>query len=177
MDNQNDGKRNGEAPEPVEAGAEASVQSHSPEDPSRPAEDLTHYAAPEIDDDDDDAPTEWVPSRFEKRVNAIPEGMWNLYQTLAGVAVGLFTVFALFQSSEGLGPMFLVALVLALAAPNLLEDRGRRKLNRFRIVLVIVLAAGIIAMTVYTGTTQGWDFLKKPKAESAMGWPAGRQRW
>ena len=114
------------------------------ENPMPPEE---RYAAPEIDDDDDDdAPTEWVPSRFEKRVHAIPEAKWNLYQTLGGAAVGLFTLFALFVGGTGVNAMFLIAIALALLLPNILEDRGRRKLNRARLVLVIVLAVGIVIM-------------------------------
>ena len=50
------------------------------------------YAAPEIDDDDDDAPTEWVPSRFEKKVNAIPQTQWDLYQILGGTAIYMLLV-------------------------------------------------------------------------------------
>ena len=126
-----------------------------------PSDDLTRYASPEIEDDEDDAPTEWVPSRFEKRIHAIPEGLWNLYQTLAGVAVGAFSVFALYFGGSGLSPLFLAALALALAAPNILEDRGRRRLSRFRIVLIIAIALGVIGMTAYTGATQGWDFFRK----------------
>ena len=151
-----------------------------------PADDLSRYGEPEIDDapaprpapgvdaapeidDDDDAPTEWVPSRFEKRIHAIPEGQWNLYQTLAGVAIGLFTAFSLFFGGPGLNPMFLVAVVLALAAPSVLEDRGRRRLTRFRITLIIVLAAGIIGMTVYTGVTKGWStFTLRQEEEAAL---------
>ena len=147
-----------------------------PVEPAQPAEEPRHgidaqrYAAPEIEDDDpDDAPTEWVPSRFEKRIHAIPEKQWNLYQTLAGLAIGVLTVIALFFGGEGLNPLFLVALVLALFAPNMLEDRGRRKLVRLRMVMVITIAAGLVFMVVYLGTTKGWHFFtKKEEAESAL---------
>ena len=130
------------------------------------------YAAPEIDDDDDDdAPTEWVPSRFEKRVHAIPEDKWKLYQILGGGAIGLFTVAALFLGGTGKAgsALFLVAVVLALLLPNWLEDRGRRKLNLARYAMIAVIAVGVVALLLYTGLTQGWDFFKKKdEAEAAL---------
>ena len=133
--------------------------------------DLERYAAPEIEDDDeDDAPTEWVPTRFEKKIKAIPDKQWNLYQTLAGVVIGAATAGTLFlggSGSKGSSIPFLIAVVVALAGPNVLEDRGRRKLNRFRMVLIIVMAVSIIAFTIYNGTTKGWDFMKKKEETEA----------
>lgn len=127
------------------------------------------YAAPEIDDDDDPAPTEWVPSRFEKRIHAIPENLWTLYQILGGAAIGIFTVCALFLGGTGVSAPFLVAIVLALLLPNWLEDRGRRKLNKGRYTMIIVIGVGVVAMFLYTGLTQGWDFFKKKEeAEAAI---------
>ena len=126
------------------------------------------YAAPEIDDDDDDAPTEWVPSRFEKRIHAIPDAKWDLYQILGGAAIGLFTVFALFLGGTGVSAPFLVAVVLALLLPNWLEDRGRRKLTKGRYAMIAVIAVGVIAVFLYTGFTQGWDIFRKKETAEAL---------
>lgn len=129
------------------------------------------YVAPEIDDDDDDddAPTEWVPSRFEKRIHAIPDARWDLYQILGGAAIGVFTVFSLFIGGAGVSAPFLVALALALLLPNWLEDRGRRKLLKARYAMIIVIGLGVVGMLLYVGFTQGWDFFKKKdEAETAV---------
>ena len=127
------------------------------------------YAAPEIDDDDDDdTPTEWVPSRFEKRIHAIPDAKWDLYQILGGAAIGLFTVFALFLGGTGVSAPFLVAVVLALLLPNWLEDRGRRKLTKGRYAMIAVIAVGVVAVFLYTGFTQGWNIFKKKEAAEAL---------
>jgi len=127
------------------------------------------YIAPEIDDDDDDAPTEWVPSRFEKRIHAIPDAKWDLYQILGGAAIGVFTVASLFLGGTGVSAPFLVAIVLALLLPNWLEDRGRRKLTKGRYAMIIVIAVGVVGIMLYTGFTQGWDFIKKKdEAEAAV---------
>lgn len=128
----------------------------------------TKYVAPEIDDDDeDDAPMEWVPSRFEKKVHAIPQARWDLYQILGGAAIGIFTVCALFLGGTGVSAPFLVAIVLALLFPNWLEDRGRRKLTKGRYAMIIVISVGVVAMLLYTGFTQGWDFFKKKEEVEA----------
>ena len=128
------------------------------------------YAAPEIDDDDDDdAPTEWVPSRFEKKIHAIPDRTWDLYQIAGGALIGAFTVAALFLGGAGINVLFLIAIVLALFVPNWLEDRGRRKLTRGRMVMAITIAIGVAAMAVYTGMTKGWRvFSLKKEAEDAL---------
>ncbi len=123
------------------------------------------YAAPEIDDDDDDdAPTEWVPSRFEKRIHAIPDAKWDLYQILGGAAIGVFTVLALFLGGSGVSASFLIAVVLALLLPNWLEDRGRRKLTKGRYAMIAVIAVGVVGVFLYTGFTQGWDIFKKTQS-------------
>lgn len=123
------------------------------------------YAAPEIEDDDpDDAPTEWVPSRFEKRIHAIPEGRWTLYQIAGGIAIGAFTSFALFAGGAGVNALFLIAIALALLFPKWLEDRGRRSLNKGRLAMVAVIAAGLVGMVVYNGLTRGWSFFAEKEA-------------
>ena len=128
------------------------------------------YSKAEIDailpDDTDEAPTEWVPSRFEKRVNAIPEGQWTLLQALGGTIVGAAVVFALFLGGEGSGFSWglLVAVALALFLPNWLEDRCRRKLTKARYIMIAVIAVGIVGMVLFTGLTKGWDvFMMKQK--------------
>lgn len=129
------------------------------------------YAKPEIDDviqwDTDEAPTEWVPTAFEKRVKAIPEDKWLLYQTLGGGLVGLVVAILLFAGSSGLSAGFLIGAVLALLLPNWLESKGRRKLFRARIAMIVVLGVAIVAMTLYNGLTYGWDFWKKKETVEA----------
>ena len=130
------------------------------------------YSRPEIDDpikwDKDEAPTEYVPTEFEKKVKAIPEDKWLLYQTLGGAVVGAVVAALLFASGSGLSAGFLIAVVLALLLPNWLEDKCRRKLNRARVVMIAVMAVGIVAMVLYNGFTYGWDFFKKQEAAASF---------
>ena len=127
-------------------------------------------AAPtvDIDDDDDPAPTEWVPTRFEKRIKAIPEAKWNLYQCLAGAAIAVYTVLALFFGGQGLNPLFLIGVVLALVLPRWLEDRGRRSLYKGRKVMLIVMAVMLVALTLIHGFQTDFNFFEaKEETEEA----------
>ena len=136
--------------------------------------DQQRYSKPEIDNDPikwdkDEAPTEWVPTEFEKKIKAIPEDKWNLYQTLGGGLIGAVAAALLFAGGTGLSAGFLIAVVLALLVPNGLESRGRRKLMRARVAMIIVLAIGIVAMVIYNGVTHGWEvFAKKEEVEAAL---------
>ena len=173
MDNEDKKLEQAAAETPNEA---QETESPAPEAPA--AEE--RYAVPEIGDDpkpkkqfydevlkddDDEAPTEWVPTRFEKRIHAIPEKQWNLYQILGGAVIGLFTVVALFYGGSGISAPFLAAVILALLLPNWLEDRGRRKLTKGRYAMIIVIAVGLVVMVLYMGFTQGWSLFTKKEEE------------
>ena len=134
--------------------------------------DRERYSQPEIGDDPikwdkDEAPTEWVPTEFEKKVKAIPEDKWNLYQTLGGGLIGAISAVLLFASGSGMSAGFLIAVVLALLLPGWLEDKCRRKLLRARLSMIVVLGVCILALLLYNGFTHGWDFFKKPEEAQA----------
>ena len=135
--------------------------------------DQERYSKPEIGDDPiqwdkDEAPTEWVPTEFEKKIKAIPEDRWNLYQTLGGGLIGAISAALLFSGGSGLSAGFLIAVVLALVVPSWLEDKGRRKLLRARLAMIVVLGVCILGMLLYNGFTRGWDFFKKKEAVEAL---------
>ncbi len=112
------------------------------------------------DDEDDDAPAE--PSDLEKRIAAIPEDKWNLYQILGGAAVGLIAVALLTFGSEDLGTWSLVlAAVLALVAPRYLERWGGRKLPRARMAMVISMAVALVAFFIIAGMRNGFQMFDK----------------
>ena len=110
--------------------------------------------------DDEDAPYE--PSETEKRIAAIPEDKWNLYQTLGGGAVGLVAVALLTLGSEDLGTWALVlAVVLALAMPRYLERWWGRKMPRARVAMIISMLVALVAFFLITGFRNGFQFISK----------------
>lgn len=101
-----------------------------------------------LGDDTDEAPTEHVPTAFEKKMAAIPENQWRVYQIIGGVLTGLVTVLALFGGDDS-SMFFLIALVLALLGPNQFEKSANRKIYLGRMVLCITIGVGLVAMFVY----------------------------
>ena len=101
-----------------------------------------------LGDDDDEAPTEHVPSEFEKKMAAIPENKWNLYQIIGGILIGLFTVFALFAGEDS-SFMFLTAICIALLGPNQFEKSANRKVYKGRVAMCISIAVGLLIMFIY----------------------------
>ena len=85
---------------------------------------------------------------LQTKVRNLPEAKWNLYQRIGGAILGLLCGFLLtyFGSYESVG-MFgtIAAVVIALFAPNLIEKRLKRSLQKGRVALMIGLAAWMLA--------------------------------
>ena len=112
------------------------------------------------EEDGEDAPYE--PSEMEKRIAAIPEDKWKLYQTLGGAATGLFAILILTLGSEDLGTWALVlAAVLALVAPRYLERWWGRKIPRARMAMLIAMAVALAGVFIFTGVRTGFRFFDK----------------
>lgn len=105
-----------------------------------------------LGDDDEEAPAEHVPTAFEKKMQAIPENRWNLYQIIAGILIGAYTVYTLFSGQDS-SFSFIIALVLALIAPGQFEKSANRKLLKLRIAMCITLTIGIVGMIIYSLVT------------------------
>ena len=108
----------------------------------------------------EDAP--YQPSEMEKRIAAIPEDKWNLYQTLGGAAAGLLAIMILTLGADDLGTWALViAAMLALVAPRYLERWWGRKIPRARMAMLIAMAVALVGMFVFTGLRTGFKFFEK----------------
>ena len=85
---------------------------------------------------------------LQTKVHNLPEAKWNLYQRIGGAVLGLLCGYLLtyFGSYESVG-MFgtIAAVVIALFAPNLIEKRLKRSLQKGRVALMIGLAAWMLA--------------------------------
>ena len=84
---------------------------------------------------------------LQTKVRNLPEAKWNLYQRIGGAILGLLCGFLLtyFGSYESVG-MFgtIAAVVIALFAPNLIEKRLKRSLQKGRVALMIGLAVWML---------------------------------
>lgn len=165
--------QNGASLSPSEAEAPAAQPAKAPEEPAA-AQDWSNVpyvddapptppgASPSASEADDDEDTPYEPSEMEKRIAAIPEDKWTLYQILGGGAVGLVAVALLTFGSEDLGTWALVlAVVLALAMPRYLERWWGRKLPRARVAMIISMLVALVAFFLVTGLRTGFKFIDK----------------
>ena len=144
-------------PEPVKPKVEPAAKSAEPTVKS--AEPAVKTVEPadeaEADDDDDDEP--YIPSEWEKRIDALTPQQWKRWQIAGGAVIGLACVASMFLfgpelSSYGL----IVAVVLALLLPRYLERAWRRSLNTARRAMIVALVIGLAAMLLITGIRTGF---------------------
>ena len=102
-------------------------------------------------------PTEEL-DELQTKVRNLPEAKWTLYQRIGGGILGLLCGYLLtyFGSYESIGMYGTIAAVLiALFAPNLIEKRVKRSLQKGRVALMLGLAAWMLvylAIMLLNGT-------------------------
>lgn len=110
--------------------------------------------APDADDEDDG---EYIPSEWEKRIDALSPERWKLYQIIGGAAVGIAAIAALFLTGEELSTYgLIVAALLALLLPRYLERAWRRKLTVAKRAMLIAMVIGLAVMFVVVGLRTGF---------------------
>ena len=139
---------------------EAPRQEAEPEPPTVP--DFVPYVddvpAPEPDADggDDEDEDEYIPSAWEKRIDALTPKQWRTWQIVGGAAVGLVALASLFVFGEELSAYgLIVAALLALLLPRYLERAWRRKLTTARYAMAAAMLVGLAVMAVVMLTRGG----------------------
>ncbi len=139
---------------------EAPRQEAEPEPPTVP--DFVPYVddvpAPEPDADggDDEDEGEYIPSAWEKRIDALTPKQWRTWQIVGGAAVGLVALASLFVFGEELSAYgLIVAALLALLLPRYLERAWRRKLTTARYAMAAAMLVGLAVMAVVMLTRGG----------------------
>lgn len=99
---------------------------------------------------------------FQRFIAKMDDKKWKLAQRILGVVLGLSTGLALFsetifQSGEGsLGSYsLLIAVVIALLIPNLIEKQGGRRINLARITMAITLLIVLVAYFAFISLSGG----------------------
>ena len=110
---------------------------------------------------------------FQKFIARMDDAKWKLVQRVFGVILGLGASVALFWESlpfvqqnqvEGgkKGSWALVvAVIIALLIPNIVEKRGGRKITQARFAMVITLGIAIVGFFIMTGLNHNWQFFTK----------------
>lgn len=101
----------------------------------------------EAADDDEDEP--YIPSPWEKRIDALSPQQWKRWQIAGGAAVGLAAVACLFVFGQELSTYgLIVAALLAILLPRYLERAWRRPLAVARVAMIVAMLIGLGGMTL-----------------------------
>ena len=95
-------------------------------------------------------PTEEL-DELQTKVRNLPEAKWTLYQRIGGGFLGLLCGYLLTYFGYGT----IAAVLIALLAPNLIEKRVKRSLQKGRVALMLGLAAWMLvylAIMLLNGT-------------------------
>ena len=100
---------------------------------------------------------------FQKAIARMSEKTWTIVQRVVGALLGIASGVALFwnggsDTEGGFSYSLIVAVVIAMLIPNLIEKKGLRRIPKLRIALVISLAAMIVIYFIYWGCAKGFRF-------------------
>ena len=103
---------------------------------------------------------------FQKCLAKMNDRTWNLCQRILGAVLGILSSVALFWDSiSGADPekkdfsySLIVAVVIAILVPNIIEKQGLRKIPKARTTMAITLVICIAAYVLYLGISTGFSF-------------------
>ena len=101
---------------------------------------------------------------FQLYVAKMNDKSWNLAQRIFGVVLGILASVALFWDSiggadkekGGFSFSLIIAVVIAMLIPNIVEKQGLRKIPKTRTTMAITLLICIVAYVLYLGVTTGF---------------------
>ena len=101
---------------------------------------------------------------FQLYVAKMNDKSWNLAQRIFGVVLGILASVALFWDSiggadkekGGFSFSLIIAVVIAMLIPNIVEKQGLRKIPKTRTTMAITLLICIVAYLIYLGVTTGF---------------------
>jgi multisubunit Na+/H+ antiporter MnhB subunit len=98
---------------------------------------------------------------FQKWIARLDEKTWTLLQRIVGAIMGVATGVSLFwnggsDNEQGFSWSLIVAVVIAMLIPNIIEKQGLRRIPKLRVALVIALGVMIVGYFVYWGAFHGF---------------------
>ena len=101
---------------------------------------------------------------FQLYVAKMNDKSWNLAQRIFGVVLGIAASVSLFWDSiggadkekGGFSFSLIIAVVIAMLIPNIVEKQGLRKIPKTRTTMAITLLICIVAYLIYLGVTTGF---------------------
>ena len=98
---------------------------------------------------------------FQKYIARLSEKSWTLVQRIAGAILGVASGIALFwnggsDTEQGFSWSLIIAIVIAMLIPNILEKQGGRRIPKLRVALVIALGIMIVGYFIVVGSRTGF---------------------
>lgn len=98
---------------------------------------------------------------FQKYVARLNEKTWVLLQRIVGAILGVASGLALFwnggsDTEQGFSWSLIIAVVIAMLIPNVLEKQSGRRINKLRVALVIALGVMIVGYFIVFGIRTGF---------------------
>lgn len=106
---------------------------------------------------------------FQRFIAKMDDKKWNLTQRILGIVLGLGAGLALFgenlfrkNAEEAMGSYSLIlAVVIAMLIPNIIEKQAGRKIYVARTTMAITLLVTLVIYFVYAGMNNGFNFFNK----------------
>ena len=100
---------------------------------------------------------------FQKWIARLDEKKWTLLQRIVGAILGVASGVSLFwnggsDSEQGFSWSLIIAVVIAMLIPNIIEKQGLRRIPKLRVALVIALGVMIAGYFVYWGAFHNFRF-------------------
>lgn len=98
---------------------------------------------------------------FQKYIARLSEKTWTLVQRIVGAILGVAAGLALFwnggsDTDRGMSWSLVIAIVIAMLIPNILEKQGGRRIPKLRVALVIALGVMIVGYFIVVGARTGF---------------------
>ncbi len=145
---------------PGQAGAEAPVEANPQPEFVPYVDDVVPQPKADGDTPDEDD-EEYIPSKWEERVNALTDRQWFWTQVVGGALLGLVALAILYFGSDELATYrMVVAALLALLLPRYIERVIRRDLAIARRAMLVALVVGLAITFLVIGARNGFNFTK-----------------
>jgi len=98
---------------------------------------------------------------FQRFIAKLDDRTWTIYQRILGVILGLGACVALFWNSgrgedeSGFTWTLVIAIVIAMLIPNIIEKQAQRKIAKARVTEAITMGIFIVVYFVYMAITKG----------------------
>lgn len=102
-------------------------------------------------------------SGFQRWIAKLDDQKWKLYQTILGIVLAAASCTALFwrgsnDTENAFSWSLVIAVIIALVVPNIIEKKGLRRIPRTRNTMAIAMGVIIVGYFLVLGIRTGFNF-------------------